>query len=158
MRLSAACHLACHAEMASCLDVAFWKATVLGSRWLGGKGAVAVSRARLMQRWMPAIEISDGHHSMETWVFLKLERIWVIVVQNLREEDCPGWGRRLVMAWAVAVARAHRSASKSVAEKPSWRAEWPVSRLLEKEAVIADAGWRFVVPVPVGFRATGEHR
>ena len=24
--------------MASCLDVAFWKAIVLGSRWLGGKG------------------------------------------------------------------------------------------------------------------------
>jgi hypothetical protein len=46
------------------------------------------------------------------------------------------------MGWAVAVASAHRSASKSVAEKPSWRAEWPVSRLLEKEAVIADAGWR----------------
>src|SRR5258707_15674454 len=98
VRLSALCHLVCDAEMASCLDVAFWKATVLGSRWLRGKGAVAVSRARLMQRWMPAIEISDGHHSMETWVFLKLERIWVIVVQNLREEDCPGWGRRLVMA------------------------------------------------------------
>ena len=31
VRLSALCHLACHAEMASCLDVAFWKGTALGS-------------------------------------------------------------------------------------------------------------------------------
>src|SRR5713226_9191400 len=33
-----------HAEMASCLDEAFWKAIVFDSRWLGEKGVVASSR------------------------------------------------------------------------------------------------------------------
>jgi hypothetical protein len=37
------------AEMASCLVVAFWDASVFGSRWLGGKGAMAASQARSMQ-------------------------------------------------------------------------------------------------------------
>ncbi len=32
--------------------------------------------------------------------------------------------------------------SKSVAEKPSWQAKWPDSWLVEKEVVIANAGWR----------------
>src|SRR5713226_10552279 len=83
--LSALCHLACHAEMASCLAVAFWKAIVLGSQWFGGKGVKAVSRARSMQRWMPAVEASDGHHSMVMEMFRKMERICVRVVQNSRE-------------------------------------------------------------------------
>ncbi len=60
VRLSAVCHLACHAEMANCLVVAFWNASVFGLRWLGRKG-VAASRARSMQRWMPAIENLDWH-------------------------------------------------------------------------------------------------
>ena len=61
MRLSVLCHLACHAEMVSCLNEAFWKAIVFDSRWLGEKGVVAASRARWTQL---AIEASDGHHLM----------------------------------------------------------------------------------------------
>ena len=53
MRLSVLCHLACHAEMVSCLDEAFWKAIVFGSRWLGGKGVLAASWARSM------LDVSD---------------------------------------------------------------------------------------------------
>jgi hypothetical protein len=87
VRLSALCHLACHASMASCLDVACWWAIVFGSRWFGGRAVVAEVRARSMQRRIPAIETSDGHHSSVTWVFLKTERIWVSVVQNSRECD-----------------------------------------------------------------------
>src|SRR5258708_14613529 len=33
-RLSALCHLAWHAAMASCLDVAFWQVNAFGVRWL----------------------------------------------------------------------------------------------------------------------------
>jgi len=39
--------------MVSCLDEAFWKAIVFGSRWLGGKGVLAASWARSM------LDVSD---------------------------------------------------------------------------------------------------
>ena len=42
----------------------------------------------------------------------------------------------------AAEARAQRSAYKSVVEKPSWRVEWVVSRLLVKETVDLVAGCR----------------
>jgi hypothetical protein len=48
VHLLAVCHLACHAEKASCLDVAFWNASMFSLQWLGGKGAVAVLWARSM--------------------------------------------------------------------------------------------------------------
>jgi hypothetical protein len=48
---------------------------VCSSRWLGGKGVEACSHVRPMQRLMPAIELSDGHHSSFTLTFLKIERI-----------------------------------------------------------------------------------
>src|SRR5216684_1900632 len=86
VRLSALCHLPCHAEMASCWTLLF-ETQPCWALWFGGKGAVAVSRARSMQRRMPAIEATDRHHSMVTREFLKLERIWISVVQNSRDKD-----------------------------------------------------------------------
>jgi len=61
-----------------------------------------VSRARSMLRRMPVIEVLDGHHSMMMETFLKMDRICVSVVQNSREKDRRGWGRKLVVAWMAA--------------------------------------------------------
>jgi hypothetical protein len=55
-----------------------------------------------MQRLIPAIETSAGHHSSLMWEDLKEEKIRVSVSQKSREEDCPAWGRRLVMACMAA--------------------------------------------------------
>ena len=69
-RLSALCHLACQAEKVSSLVLDRWNAIVLGSWWSCGRGAAALARARSMQRRMPAIETSEGHHSSWTRVDL----------------------------------------------------------------------------------------
>jgi hypothetical protein len=63
---------------------------------------VALVCARSMQRLMPAIEISEGHHSSLRWGCLGEERICVSDEQNSREKDWPMCGRRLVMAWIAA--------------------------------------------------------
>jgi hypothetical protein len=110
---------------------------------------VACERARSMQRLIPAIETSDGHHSSLT-DDLKRE-ICVSVEQKSREKGWPGWGRRFVMAWMadglveniviwvdgwvfkynwawrMAEARAARSASKAVAVTPMCRVELETS-------------------------------
>jgi hypothetical protein len=83
--------------MASSFDVAFWWARVWGSLWLAGRGIEAMEWARSMQRLIPAIETSAGHHLSLTWGDLKEEKIRVSVLQKSREEDCPAWGRRLVI-------------------------------------------------------------
>ena len=88
--------------MADSLVDAFWKAMVWGSRWFGGKGFAAFSRATSMQRFIPAIETTEGHHSSLMCKFLKTKKICVSVEENSREKDWPGWGRRLVMAWIAA--------------------------------------------------------
>jgi len=81
-------HLACHAKMASCLAITFWKAIVLGSRWFGGKGVEVVLQARSMQRQMPAIKVApfDGNEDVS-----ENEKLCVNIVQNSRERDCPGF-------------------------------------------------------------------
>ena len=81
-------HLACHAEMASCLAITFWKAIVLGSRWFGGKGVEVVLQVRSMQRRMPTIKVApfDGNKDVS-----ENEKLCVNIVQNSRERDCPGF-------------------------------------------------------------------
>jgi hypothetical protein len=98
-RLSELCHRACQAEKAISFVLDRWKAIVLGSWRFCGNGAAALARARSMQRRMPAIETSEGHHSRETRVDLEAEKISVRDVRNLRAKDWPAWGRRLVIAW-----------------------------------------------------------
>lgn len=88
--------------MASSFDVAIWWAMVWGSLWLAGRGIEAMERARSMQHLISAVEISAGHHSSLIWGDLKEEKIRISVLQKSREENCPAWRCRLVMAWIAA--------------------------------------------------------
>lgn len=101
-RLSELCHLACQAEMASSLVLDRWNAIVLGSWWSSGRGATALARARSMQRRIPTIKTSEGHHSIFTLVVLEEAKSCVSELQKSRAEDWPAWGLRLVMAWMAA--------------------------------------------------------
>src|SRR5216684_7627152 len=70
VRLSVLWHLACHAEMVSCLDERRLCSVLSG--WGGREWWLRRGRGRCL---MPAIETSVGHHLMMTRVFLNTERI-----------------------------------------------------------------------------------